>query len=113
MFTTLSVLLAGLCLVPAVPKVTAHPHMRAAAEHFGIAWQHYQLIGMAELAAAAGLVAGLAWRPIGVLAAVGLAVLLGGAILTHMRSGDSARRLLPALLMLAIDALYLVIAITA
>ena len=84
--------------------------MRASAAHFGIAWQRYQLVGLAELGAAIGVLAGLLWRPIGLIAGMGLAVLLLAAILTHVRSGDSGRELMPALLILAIDALYLGIA---
>ena len=111
MLTSLSLILAAACMLPAAAKLTGHPRMRASAAHFGIAWQRYRLIGVAELAAAAGVLVGLVWPPVGLLAAVGLAVLLVGAILTHVRSGDSGRELGPALLILAIDALYLVVAV--
>ena len=110
MLTSVSLILAAACLIPAAPKLAGHPHMRAAASHFGIAWQRYQLIGVAELTAAAGVLAGLVWRPVGLLAGACLAVLLVGAVLTHVRSGDTGRQLVPALLILAIDALYLVAA---
>ena len=110
MLTSLSLIVAAACLIPAGAKLTSQPRMRASAAHFGIAWQRYQLIGLAELAAAIGVLAGLVWRPIGLVAGMCLAVLLLGAILTHVRSGDSGRELMPALLILALDALYLAIA---
>src|SRR5450755_1755901 len=62
----LSLLLAMLCLLPAVAKLSGHPRMRHSAEHFGIPWKQYRLIGVAELAAAAGVLAGLRWPPLGI-----------------------------------------------
>lgn len=112
MLITVSLILAAACLVPAAAKLAGQPRMRASAAHFDIAWQRYQLIGVAELAAAAGVLAGLVWPAIGLLAGVCLAILLAAAILTHVRSGDSGRELVPAVLILAIDALYLVLAFT-
>ena len=107
MVTILSLLVAVACLIPAGAKLSGQPRMRASAAHFGIAWQRYQLIGLAELAAAMGVLAGLAWHPIGLIAGVALAALLLGAMLTHVRAGDGGRKLMPALLILVIDALYL------
>lgn len=47
-----------------------------------------RFIGLAELAAAGGLIAGLFWRPIGIAAAAGFAVLLVGAVGFHAKAGD-------------------------
>ncbi len=69
MFITISLLLAAACLLPAVGKLTGNPKMRQSAAHFGIPWSRYRLIGVAELAAAAGVVTGLWWHPLGVAAA--------------------------------------------
>jgi len=110
MLTSLSLIVAAVCLLPAAAKLTSQPRMRASAAHFGIAWRQYQSIGLAELGAAIGVLGGLLWRPIGLAAGTGLAVLLLGAIATHVRAGDGRRELMPALLILAIDALYLGIA---
>ena len=76
MYLTLSLLLTLVCLVPAAAKLAGHPKMRHAAGHFGIAWRRYRLIGVAELIAAAGVLVGLFWRPAGLLAAVGMILLL-------------------------------------
>ena len=111
MFIGLSFLLALACLLPAVGKLSGQERMRASADHFGIAWERYQLIGVAELAAALGVLAGLYVRPLGIAAAVGFGVLLVGAAITHVRAGDDARHLVPALAMLAIDAAYLAAAL--
>jgi DoxX-like family len=80
MLVTVSLLLAAACLVPAAGKLLGHPKMRRSAAHFGIAWRRYQFIGMAELAAATGILLGLYWRPIGLAAAAGMTLLLLGAL---------------------------------
>ena len=110
MLTSLSLIAAAACLIPAAAKLTSQPRMLASAAHFGIAWQRYQLIGVAELGAAIGVLAGLVWRPIGLLAGMCLAGLLLAAILTHVCAGDRGRELIPVLLIFALDALYLGVA---
>jgi len=40
---------------------------------------HWRVIGLLELAGVVGVLAGLAWAPIGVAAAVGLALLFVGS----------------------------------
>ena len=112
MFVTISLLLAAACLLPAVGKLTGNPKMRQSAAHFGISWPRYRLIGVAELAAAAGILIGLWWHPLGVAAAAGMALLLLGAIITHRKAADSAKEMAPALLALLLTLAYLAIALT-
>jgi hypothetical protein len=112
MFTVLSVLLVVVCVVPAAAKLRAHPRMLASADHFGIPWPRYRLIGVAELLAAAGVLAGLIWAPIGVAAAAGMCLLLIGALMTHRRNGDGLDGAISALVALAVDSAYLIVALT-
>jgi uncharacterized membrane protein YphA (DoxX/SURF4 family) len=112
MFTIVSLLLAAVCLLPAAGKLTGQPKMRQSAAHFGILWPRYRLIGVAELAAAAGILIGLWWHPLGLAAAAGMAVLLLGALVTHRRAGDSAKEMASALVALAVTVAYLAIAFT-
>lgn len=46
------------------------------------------LLASLELAAAAGLLLGLAWWPIGIAAGIGAVLYFTGAILAHLRVGD-------------------------
>src|SRR6476661_3036908 len=110
MFVTISLLLAAACLLPAAGKLTGQPRMRKSAAHFGIPWPRYRLIGVTELAAAAGILIGLWWHPLGLTAAAGMALLLLGAIATHRRAGDSAKEAASALAALALTIAYLAIA---
>jgi hypothetical protein len=85
--------------------------MQASADHFGIEWRRYRLLGVAELAAAAGLLAGLVWHPLGIAAALGLALLVGGAVVMHLRAGDSLKDIAPALAILLVTIVYLAVAL--
>ena len=87
--------------------------MRAAAQHFNVPWSRYRLIGVLELAAAAGVVLGIFWRPVGVMAATGMTLLLIGAVIFHRRAGDTARDYAPALIFLAASVAYLAVWVTA
>ena len=107
MFVTISLLLAAACLLPAAAKLTGQPRMRKSAAHFGIPWPRYRLIGVTELAAAAGILTGLCWHPLGLAAAAGMALLLLGAIVTHRRAADGAKEVASALAALALTIAYL------
>ena len=72
MFLAVSLLLLAACVFPAAGKLLGHPKMRESATKFGIPWRRYQLIAAPELAAAAGVLVGLVWRPAGLLAAGGM-----------------------------------------
>ena len=112
MFAFLSLLLFAACLLPGVAKLAGHPKMRDSAARFGIRWSRYRLIGASELAAAAGLLAGLWWHPLGVAAAAGMTLLLLGAMITHRRAADSGKEMAPVLIALTITIAYLAIALT-
>ena len=107
MFAVLSLLLFTVCLLPGAAKLLSHPKMRDSAARFGIRWRRYRLIGVAELAAAAGFLVGLRWHPLGLAAAAGMTVLLTGAVITHRRAGDRGKEMAPALLALVIAVAYL------
>ena len=112
MFTALSLLLAAACLLPGSAKLLGHPKMQKSAAHFGIPWRRYRLIGVAEVAAGAGVLIGLWWHPLGLAAAAGMASLLLGAVITHRKAADSAKEAAPALAAHALTIAYLAIALT-
>ena len=92
MFVTISLLLAAACLLPAAGKLTGQPKMRKSAAHFGIPWPRYRLIGVAELAAAAGILIGLWWHPLGLAAADSIvSALMASSFSRVFSAGCSAR----------------------
>jgi len=67
-------------------------------DHLGVKPVQWRMIGSLELAGVAGVLAGLAWAPIGVAAAVGLALLMLGAIGFHVRASDSTADTAPSVI---------------
>jgi hypothetical protein len=92
-------------------KVAAAPAMRSRARHAGFSVAAYRRIGMLELLAAVGLLVGLALPVIGVLSAIGLLLLLGGAVLVHLRNRDGVREMVPALVLALVAISFVVLAL--
>lgn len=93
---------AGIVLAAAGgAKVAAVPDMRSRAAHLGFSVRGYRLIGGLELLGVVGLLAGLAWTPLGLAAATGLLAMMIGAVVCHLRAGDHSREVVPAVVMSA------------
>ncbi|MGW3248005.1 DoxX family protein [Streptomyces sp. NPDC001070] len=107
--TVLAAVLAALFLLLGSAKLAAVPAMRQAAAHVGMTPTHYRLLGALEVAAAAGLLVGLRVTALGAAASVGLILLMAGAVVVHLRSGDPAARCLPAAVVGALAAVHLVL----
>jgi len=58
----------------------------------------------AKTAVAAGLIIGLFWTPLGIAAAVGLVLLMIGAVISHARVKDEVAMLLPAAVLALLSA---------
>jgi hypothetical protein len=101
-------LLVAVCVLLGSAKLLALAPMRERAAHIGFSVDQYRVLGALELAAAAGLLIGLAAPALGTLAACGLLLLLGGAFAIHLRAGDGAAGLAPSLVVGAVTAGYLI-----
>ncbi len=88
----------------AVGKLLRAQSQVQTAQRLRIGWQRYRLIGAPEAAAALGLLAGFAIAPLGAAAAIGLALLMAGALAFRLRVRDSAPFLLADGLLLAFAA---------
>ncbi|POX58161.1 hypothetical protein C3492_39470 [Streptomyces sp. Ru62] len=84
----LSVLLALFSLAAGAPKAQLKGDVPNGLVAKGLSAGLVRFIGLAEAAAAVGLVVGIWWQPLGIAAAVGMAVLLLGAIGYHVKWGD-------------------------
>jgi len=104
----LGIILAGAFAAGGVTKVLDLDRMR---EHFGYSKRKYQLIGLSEIAGATGVIVGLIWPKvewIGVAAAIGICSLMVGALIVHARVEDEAKKIVPAMVMLVLAALFAV-----
>jgi hypothetical protein len=90
-------------------KLAAVPAMRARAEHVGFTVDAYRRIGALEILAVIGILVGVVVPVIGALAATGLVLLLGGAVVTHLRNGDAVREVAPAVVLGVVAAVYAVL----
>jgi hypothetical protein len=90
-------------------KILALPPMRVRATHLGFSVTIYRAIGILEIAGAAGVLVGVAAPVLGGVASAGLLLLLAGALVAHLRNGDSPRHLAPAVVAGLLVAAYLVV----
>jgi hypothetical protein len=108
-------ILAGLLVVAFAAlgsaKLAAVPAMRTKAEHVGYSVAAYRRIGLLEVIAAVGLLVGAFVPVIGVLAAAGLLMLLGGAFVVHLRNGYGVREVVPAVVLGLVTLTFLVLAV--
>lgn len=108
----LSVLLAVELAATGAMKVLATGTARANAEHLGVSPRLSRLIGVAEVAAVAGLLAGIAVKPLAAVTAAAVVVLMVGAIGYHAKAHDKVGAALPAVItaLIALALLFLTIA---
>jgi DoxX-like family len=93
---TVTIVLAALFAFTSSIKLLGVRQSLAIRDHLGVTPTQWRLIGMLELAGVVGVLVGLAWAPIGVAAAGGLALLSVGAIIFHVRASDSVADMAPA-----------------
>jgi hypothetical protein len=97
-------LLAGLFGFASLIKLVGLRQSLAIRDHLGVKPVQWRLIGLLELAGVAGVLMGLAWPPIGIAAAIGLALLVLGALVFHVRASDSVADTAPAVIGLGLAA---------
>jgi DoxX-like family len=73
----------------AVAKLVRQKQQVLTAEKLRISWRRYRWIGVPEVAASVGLLAGYASAPLGAAAASGLVLLMAGALAFRLRVRDS------------------------
>ena len=97
----------------AIGKVVRQRQQLQTAEKLRIPWDRYRLIAAPEAAASVGLLVGYARAPLAAAAAIGLVVLMAGALTFRLRVRDSAGFLLGDAALLGLAAATAVLQITA
>ncbi|MBL7501915.1 DoxX family protein [Frankia sp. CNm7] len=82
----LSGLLAAAMAQSAVKKINPDKDSLVLRDRLGVPPRVWTAVGVPEALAAVGLVAGLWWAPLGVAAAVGVALVMAGAVAFHLRA---------------------------
>lgn len=86
----LTIMLSLLVTVSGVAKLRRVPHVvRVIHEvvHVPLAW--FPMLATCEFAGAVGMLGGMLWPPIGLAAEAGLIIYFLGAVIAHVRVGDT------------------------
>ncbi|MFN0091455.1 MAG: DoxX family protein [Acidimicrobiales bacterium] len=86
----LSILLAVAFIGAGGSKLANASQSVAQRDTLGVSAARWRAIGALEIAGAAGLLLGLGVAPLGAAAGIGLAALMAGAVVTHVRAKDIA-----------------------
>ena len=106
-----SATLAAAITFAAVRKLSHRPDVVAAYARAGVPEDRLNLLAVVLLAASFGLIAGLAWTPLGAAAAAGLVAYFATAVGFHVHAGDLASAGMPiGLALLALATLILHVA---
>jgi len=92
----LSIMVAAGFVALGIPKVLADVRSAAMGRHLGLSPTQYRCVGLFDLAGAGGLVVGLFWAPLGIVAALGLCGMMVGAAALHLRAKDPITIVIPA-----------------
>jgi hypothetical protein len=101
----LSSILALLYAAGGIGKLAGARQQAETARHLNIPWRRFRLIAIPEIAASGGLLGGFAVAPLGAAAAIGLVLLMAGALSFRIRVRDHIPLLLG-------DAAFLLLAAT-
>ncbi|MGI8575268.1 MAG: DoxX family protein [Egibacteraceae bacterium] len=92
-----------------VAKLARADQMVETLNHLGVSENLQRLIGAVELAAAAGIVLAI-WVPVlGLLAAIGLVLLMIGAVIYHQRANDPPQGWAPPAVLGILAAVFVVL----
>lgn len=96
----ISVALAAALTLSAVRKLSHAPEVVDSYARAGVPEDRLNLLALILVAGAAGLLAGLAWAPLGVAAASCLVVYFVVAVAFHIRAGDTRNMATPLVIAL-------------
>ncbi|MDX3512775.1 DoxX family protein [Streptomyces caniscabiei] len=99
-YVVLAVVLSLLLLASARGDIVRDPKITDGLKALGVPDSWFVPLGLVKIAGALGLLAGIAYRPLGIAAAIGVVLYFLGAVITHIRAGDKKGIGTPAVIML-------------
>src|ERR1051325_9300040 len=88
-YLVVTIVLAAMALFSGIGKLRHDPKIvKVIHEIVGIPMKYSPLLAACEIAGAVGLVLGIWWPPLGVLACIGLLIYFLGTVVSHLRVGD-------------------------
>ncbi|KIU15409.1 hypothetical protein TL10_19040 [Mycolicibacterium llatzerense] len=92
------------------PKVLQISTVRDSAEHLGVSVDLDRMIGISQLAAAVGLLLGIAFPTLSVVTGAAVCLLMCGAVRYHIKAQDKTVAMVPAVVTAAIAVAIFVLA---
>jgi uncharacterized membrane protein YphA (DoxX/SURF4 family) len=88
-YAVVAVVLSGMLIMSAVGKFQKQDRVvDMIVTRLGVPMSWLPWLGLLEIAGAIGLLVGIAWRPIGIAAGVGVVLYFVGAVIAHLRKDD-------------------------
>ena len=89
MYVAITIIVAAIVTLSGAMKIRRDPQVvRKIHEIVGVPLAYFPLLAACEFAGALGLVLGIVWPMLGIVAGVGLILYFFGAILSHLRVRD-------------------------
>lgn len=109
MYVTITAIVALVVVFSGIMKLRRDPRkVQTVHEVVGVPLSYFPLLAVCQIIGAVGLVLGIVWPWLGIVAGIGLALYFVGAILSHIRVGD-LRGIVPAFFMFVAVAIVLII----
>lgn len=96
-------LVSGLSFLHYGYDILSRPRLQEEFSRYGLT-EFRGTVGVLELLGGAGVIIGLAFAPVGALAALGLAALMALGLVVRVRLGDAPRLMVPAALLFLLNA---------
>ncbi|GAS86192.1 DoxX family protein [Mycolicibacterium brisbanense] len=112
-FIVASIVLALEMAASGVPKVLQIGAVRTSAEHLGVSVALDRMIGISQIAAAVGLLLGIAFPTLSVVTGVAVCLQMCGAVGYHIKAQDKIVAMLPAVATAAVAVVIVLAAVPA
>lgn len=106
-YLIVSIVLALMLVASAWAKLTRDDRVTTGITGLGVSLRWFPYLAACEVAGAAGLLIGMAFAPLGIVAAIGVILYFVGALFFHLRAHDKA--VVPPLLLLALAVVALLL----
>ncbi|WP_329406036.1 DoxX family protein [Streptomyces sp. NBC_00704] len=99
-YVVVAVLLSLLLFFSARGDIVRDPKITEGLKAVGVPDNWFVPLALVKIAGGLGLLVGIAYRPLGIAAAIGVVLYFLGAVITHVRAGDKKGIATPAVIML-------------
>ncbi|NNH69977.1 DoxX family protein [Nocardia uniformis] len=100
-YIVLAILLSVILVISGRAKLIKDEEITSTMVRLGVPLNWFPILAGLEFAGAVGLLAGIAYRPLGIAAGIGVVLYFLGAVISHLRAADIQGSPVPTVLALA------------